>query len=285
MLTELLALHLSPVEIATLLLAMAAVGACAGFLSGLLGIGGGIVLVPGVFYIFQSLGYDPTYLMHVAVGTSLSVIIPTGFFSARTHYRKKAFVKENFIRIGSGIVVGTVFGTIAASYADGVMLKLVFAIALSILALSMVFDLKRFTLMQKLPARPLTETFGVATGMVSSLVGIGGATFNVPFQVMTSTPIHKAVGTSSALGILIAIPAAIGFVLIGWGHEGLPPLSLGYINMLAWVAIVPFSILCAPLGATCTHCLSVKHLRILFAGFMVFVMFKLWFDLIPDLMV
>ncbi len=259
---------------------IAALGAFAGFLAGLLGIGGGIVLVPGLFFIFSALGFTSPHLMHLAVGTSLAIIVPTGFSSARTHW-KKGNVDTGLLRvIGPGILLGVVSGTALASGLTGVELKMVFATAILIFAVMMVTNPSRIKLFKQVPGPLGSGLAGFVIGNISTLIGIGGATLSVPYMSMGQVPMHRAIGTASALGLFIAIPAAAGFFWIGRGAEGLPPLSFGYVNVLAWAAIIPISVSVAPLGAKTAHRFSVDTLRRIFAVFMVIVAVKMWIGIL-----
>lgn len=265
------------IEYLPLLLILASIGVLAGYLAGLLGIGGGIVLVPGLYYSLTSLGYNPEYMMHLAVGTSLAIIVPTGFSSARSHWKKGAVGMDLVKRIGIGIVIGVVLGTIIADKLDAESMKMIFAVALMILAAIMVVNPARFNLLKDVPGQPWSGLAGMFIGTLSTLMGIGGATISVPYMSICGVKIHKAVGTASALGMVISIPAAIGFMVIGNGQAGMPPLSVGYVNFLAWLLIIPFSVMAAPLGAKAAHALPVNTLRLAFAVFMVFVSLRmLW---------
>jgi uncharacterized membrane protein YfcA len=153
-------------------------------------------------------------------------------------------------------------------------------VILLLAALMVISVRKDIILMKHMPPQPWTSAMGGAIGIVSTLVGIGGATMNVPFMTMCSVPIHKAIGTSSALGLFISIPAAIGFVIIGWGEANLPPYSLGFVNIPAFLLIIPASILTAKLGAYAAHKASVPMMRKVFAFFLVLVSLKLWSDLL-----
>lgn len=250
-------------------------GGVAGFMAGLLGIGGGVVLVPGLYYIFGMLGFPPDHLMHVAVGTSLTIIIPTGISSARAHIKKNGVRFDLVKRIGIGIVLGVGVGTFVADYISGQNLKIVFSCALMVFAAIMQIDPQKFRLCDDVPPQPWSGMAGGLIGILSSLMGIGGATLNVPYMSLHGVPIHTAVGTSSAMGPLIAIPGAIGFIWIGWGLDHLPPYSLGYVNLLAALAIMPISVLCAPWGARVAHRVSVKKLRLVFSVFIILVAVKM----------
>lgn len=255
-------------------------GALAGFLAGLLGIGGGMVLVPGLYFGLKMLGFESGALMHVAVGTSLAVIIPTGLSSARAHWKRGAVRLDIVKQLGVGVLIGVGVGTLIAARIEEQGMTLFFAAALSGLAVVMIVNPARFTPLQGVPRQPWMGVAGGVIGIVSSLMGIGGATISVPWLAMCRVPIHTAVGTASALGLVIAIPAAIGFIVIGWGESGLPPYSLGYINFLAWPLIIPASVLAAPWGAKLAHSVSVERLRKFFALFLVIVAAKMLWEVL-----
>lgn len=268
---------LSPVEWALLVTFLLSLGATAGFLAGLLGIGGGLVLVPGLYFGLQALGFESDTLMHVAVGTSLAVIIPTGLSSARAHWKRGAVRLDLVRKLGVGVLLGVAGGTFMASRIDEQGMTLFFALALAALAVLMLVNPARFSPLQDVPRQPWIGLSGAVIGVFSSLMGIGGATISVPWMSMCRVPMHTAVGTASALGLVIAVPAAIGFIVIGWGQAGLPPFSLGYINFLAWPLIIPASVLTAPWGACMAHSVSVERLRKFFAAFLVVIAGKmLW---------
>ena len=250
-------------------------GCFAGFLAGLLGIGGGVVLVPGLYAVFSVLGYEHESLMHLCVGTSLAIIVPTGYSAARSHFKRGSCDMALLKQIGIGIALGVLSGTTIASALEGETLKAIFAVTISILAIIMLIDPKRFTLISHMPKQPVPAIAGFVIGNISTLIGIGGATLSVPFMSLCKTPIRTAIGTASGLGLVISIPAAIGFIIIGWNTEGLPPFSFGFVNVAAWLAIIPFSVLVAPLGSRMTHAVPVDLMRKGFAGFMILVSIKM----------
>lgn len=247
------------------------IGGIAGFLAGLLGVGGGIVLVPGLYYSLTALGYSTDVVMHMAVGTSLAIIVPTGFSSARAHHQRGAVDMDLVRRIGIGVVAGVAMGTCIAGFISGTALKGVFAVAIMMMAFIMLLDPARHRLSDHVPGQPWAAGAGGIIGGLSTLIGIGGATLSVPFMSMCNVAMHKAVGTASALGLVISIPATLGFILIGWDVAGRPPLSLGYVNFAAWAIIIPVSILAAPWGVHVAHKVSVGRLRRIFAVFMFLV--------------
>lgn len=255
-------------------------GCFAGFLAGLLGVGGGIILVPGLYLIFEGLsekfGFSTENLMHVCVGTSLAIIIPTGWSSARAHKKRGAVDHELVKKLGVGIVIGVVSATAVASDLSSDTLKMIFATAMLFLAGIMMADHQKYKLGDTLPKQPYTGLAGYVIGVMSALIGIGGATLSVPYMSLYGVPIHRAVGSASALGLVISIPAALGYVYIGFSKEGLPPFSIGYVNLLAWLCVIPSSMLLAPVGAKTAHNVSVKRLKIIFAIFIVIVALNMW---------
>lgn len=262
---------LTPVQWGLLVAFLLSLGALAGFLAGLLGLGGGLVLVPGLYFGLKTLGFESGVLMHIAVGTSLAVIIPTGFSSARAHWKRGAVRMDLVRNLGIGVLFGVAIGTLIAGRIEEQGMTMFFAGALSFLALIMVINPARFTPFHDVPPQPWIGLSGGVIGVVSSLMGVGGATMSVPWMAMCRVPMRTAVGTASALGLVIAIPSTIGFIIIGWDAEGLPPFSLGYINFLAWPLIIPASVLVVPLGAKLAHSVPVDRLRQCFAGFLVIV--------------
>ncbi|HPF78475.1 MAG TPA: sulfite exporter TauE/SafE family protein [Alphaproteobacteria bacterium] len=263
---------------------MFALAGLAGFLAGLLGIGGGLVLVPGLYFVFTHLGYQSEAIMHLAVGTSLTTIVATGISSARAHHKKGSVRFDLVKRIGIGIVIGVGVGTYIASVVSGLWLQIFFAVTLVILAGLMRVNPEKIKLFDDVPPQPWSGLAGMGIGIVSTLMGIGGAALNVPYMTLSNVPIHKAVGSSSAMGLLVAIPGAIGFLMIGWGHtEGLPPLSFGYINLLALMVIVPVTVLFAPLGVHVAHKFSTKKLRSVFSIFMIVIAIRMIAEVVSAL--
>jgi len=261
-----------------LLIVLAGIGCIAGFLSGLMGIGGGIVLVPGLFYSMSALGFSPEHLMHMAVGTSLAVMVPTGLSSARAHWKKGAVDMSLVRKMGPGILLGVGIGTLLADHFSSEGLRTFFACALVALAAIMVIDPARFAIRDGLPKQPWSGMAGAVIGVISTLMGIGGATMNVPFMCLHKVPMHKAVGTAAAQGLFISVPGLIGFIIIGWSAQGLPAFSLGYANLIAWAAIIPFSVLMAPQGARVAHSLPVGRLREVFAALLVIIAARMLWD-------
>ncbi len=248
----------------TVLIIYCGVGAIAGVLAGLLGIGGGLVIVPLLIYIMGTQGVSTDILMHVALGTSMASIMFTSISSFMAHHKRGAVRWEVVRRIVIGIFTGTFLGSCFASAMSTGFLKGFFCIFLYVVATQM--------LMNKKPkaSRNLPETLGMfATGNiiggVSSLVGIGGGTLSVPFMVWCNIPVHHAIGTSAAIGLPIAVAGTIGYIFNGWGLASLPAYSIGYINLPALVGIASISVLTAPLGVRLAHSLPVDKLKRIFA--------------------
>ncbi len=277
-------MSLAITDILPLIVMLLCIGGVAGFLAGLLGVGGGIVLVPSLFYIFSllqpSMGFETSHLMHVAVGTSLAVIVPTGLSSVLAHNRKNSVDLMLVRNIGIGIVVGVVISTLIVNSLDVHTMKLIFACTILILAMIMVINTARFKINFGELRQPFTTIAGIFIGLISTLIGIGGATLSVPYMSLHGTPMRISVGSASALGLVISIPASIGFMIIGWEQNNLPPFSVGYVNLSAWIVIVPMSVMIAPLGVAVTHKVSVAKLKVIFAGFMAFVAINMWHELI-----
>ncbi len=266
---------------ASLIFLLLFLGSVAGILAGLLGIGGGIILVPGLYYIFSSMqdeiGIDSAYLMHLSVGTSLAIIVPTGLSSAFAHY-KKGGVDFNLVKlIGLGVVIGVIVASLTAKGLSGKSMQMIFATVICVLALIMIAGRSLFQPKEEYVINKLGASIaGVIIGFISTLIGIGGATLSVPYMAMNGVPMRRAIGSASALGLVIAVPAAFGFMIIGWGLEGLPPYSLGYVNFLAWICVIPAGVIAAPFGAKLTHKISVKRMKLVFAIFMILVALNMW---------
>jgi uncharacterized membrane protein YfcA len=266
-------------EIVVFALALIATGAFSGFLAGLLGVGGGIVVVPVLFLVFDAFNVDPSIRMQVAVGTSLATIIPVSITSARSHRKKGAIDDDLLRRIAPSVFIGVIAGTTIAGYVSGHVLTAVFATVALIVAVNMGLGAGKFTIGKELPGKAGLSGLGFFIGGVSAMMGIGGGTLSVPTLSLFGYPIHRAVGTASALGIIIAIPGAIGFMITGWNHPNLPPFCLGYVNWVGFLLIVPTSILAAPWGARTAHAISRQSLSRAFAVFLAITAVKLFMSL------
>lgn len=263
----------------TWIVAMAATGLVAGFVAGLLGVGGGIVIVPVLDLVLAAFNVDISIRMKVAVGTSLATIVATSWASAKSHRQHKAVDFELLRTWGPMIFVGVVLGTLVAGLVDGRVLTLVFAVTALLVAANMIFRADNHKLRDGFPNAGIKAVLGMIVGLVSAMMGIGGGTLSVPILTAFGTDIRKAVGTASAIGFIIAIPGAIGYMIAGWGATGLPPFSLGFLNIAALIAIIPLSMLTAPWGAKAAHTVPRKYLAYGFGAFLVATSIKMFWSL------
>ena len=254
-----------------LALTMAAAGALTGVLAGLFGIGGGAILVPILMEFLRIQGVATEYQAHIAVGTSLAIIIPTSIRSFRSHLDHGAPDVDLLKAWAILVPVGVIAASFIAASVSGDVLKGVFAVVALLIAVKMLFNRKSWSLGHDLPKNPTRGAVGFGIGFVSTFMGIGGGNLNNVFMTSFGRPIHQAVATSAGLGVLISIPGAIGYIIAGWGIEGLPPMSLGYVNLLALLLITPVSILTAPLGVQLAHALTKRNMEIAFGVFLLIV--------------
>ena len=252
-------------------------GAIAGLLAGLLGIGGGAVIVPMLVFAFGWQGISPDVAMHMAIGTSLGSIIFTAFSSAMAHHKKGGVAWDVFRNIILGILIGTYSGSFVAAQIPGKWLQLFFAFFLYYVATSMLLNRKPSPT-RTLPGFAGMTGAGLIIGGVSSLVGIGGGTLSVPFLVWHNVDIRRAIGTSSSIGIPIAVAGCLGYITNGWGVPELPEYTLGYLYLPALAGIVAVSMLTAPVGASIAHRLPVPRLKKFFACFLYVIATKLLYD-------
>jgi uncharacterized membrane protein YfcA len=252
------------------LLIFVVLGIFAGILAGLLGIGGGLVIVPILVFTLPPLGIPEVHLMHIALGTSLASIIFTSISSMRSHNKRGAVRWDIFKTITPGIIIGTFLGSLSTSFMNTNFLKAIFVIFLYYVASQMLFGLKPKASRQ-VPGSKGMLTAGSVIGIFSSLVGIGGGTLSVPFLTMCNVVIHTAIGTAAAIGLPIAIAGTAGYIWTGLGVEGLPPYCIGYVYMPALLGIVSASMLTAPIGVKLAHSLPVDKLKKIFAVLLIIV--------------
>ncbi len=258
-------------ELATLAASIAVAGLIVGVLAGLFGVGGGAVIVPVLYQVLLIQDFDPDIRMHVAIGSSLGVIIPTAIRSFLAHKRRGAVDMVLLKRWSPWIIVGVAIGAAIADLVSGEEMKIIFAVLIMLLGLRLVIGTRDARLGSGAFGLPVLAGSGLLIGASSSLMGIGGGTLATTFQTLYGRPLLQSIATSSGVGVLIAIPGAIGFIIAGWGEPGLPPLSLGFVNLPAILFMVPLSILAAPLGVALAHRLSKRTLELSFGIFLLVV--------------
>ncbi len=266
-------------DIYIILLACMPLGVIAGFAAGLFGIGGGAVIVPALYFLFSALDYDASFTMHMAVGTSLVTIIPTAISSSLTHYRHGAIAMPWFFSLVGGIAIGAVAGGFLALSLPGDLLRKIFAVLLVIMAGLMLIGKPKNGDNDPEINMFLNAAYGVFSGIISALIGIGGATLNVPYMVKKGLAINKAIATASLLGLCVALPASFVFLFTNNAaaeHSGVA-FSFGYIHLLAAAGIVSASMISAKYGAKLTHSIDASKLKYAFAVFMVLVAIKMLF--------
>lgn len=258
-------------EIASFAAGVAVAGAVSGVLAGVFGIGGGAVLVPVFYQVMTALGVDEAVRMHVAVASSLAIIVPTSLRSFQGHHARgvvdMALLRSFLVPVPLGVLAATL---IAASISgDG--LRLIFAIIALAVGLRLAFNRESWRLGAEIPENPWRAATGFAIGLLSALMGIGGGVMNNTFMTLFGRPMHQAVATSAGVGVLIAIPGTIGYVWAGWGDPRLPVASTGYVNWIAVALILPITLLVTPFGVKLAHAMKRRHLEIAFGAFLLFV--------------
>lgn len=263
----------------TIALLYAAIGAAAGIFAGLLGIGGGLVVVPMLVFAFNWQGMPPELIMHLALGTSMGSIVFTSISSSRAHHKRQAVDWSVVKAIALGIVVGTYGGSMVATALPSDYLKLFFVVFLLYVGTQMLTN-KKPKPTRHMPGFPGMTAAGLGIGLVSSLVGIGGGTLSVPFMVWHNMPMHRSVGTSAAIGFPIAVAGSLGYIVNGLHTPNLPEYSLGFLYLPALVGIVLISVCTAPLGAALAHKLPVDKLKKSFSFILFVVAIKMVFEVI-----
>jgi uncharacterized membrane protein YfcA len=266
-------------ELVELALLLVAVGALSGFLAGVFGIGGGAVLVPVFYECFRIAGVPLDVRMPLCIGTSLAVIIPTSIRSFRAHRARGAVDMEVLRTWVVPILAGVILGSIIARYAPERLFKIVFVAVAWSAAARLLLARETWKLGDDLPDGLVMKTYGFFIGLLSTLMGIGGGLFSNLLMTFYGRPIHQAVGTSSALAVLISIPGALGYIYAGWPAAAhYPdvtalqlPFALGYVSLIGAVLVMPTSLLVAPLGVRVAHALSKRTLEVAFGCYLVIV--------------
>lgn len=258
------------VQIVQLIGVLMTAGLIAGFIAGLFGIGGGFVIVPALLLVFSVFNVDAEVLTHVAIGTSLATIIVTSSRSVYAHNRRGAVDLQIIKDWAPWLVLGVAVGLFFAQFMDGRSLKWIFSIGVFLMGLHFIMPvLKDVKLSDEMPKGLALAGLASFLGGFSALLGIGGGTIAILTMTMCGRPIHQAVGTASGFGVIIAVPGAIGFALLGIGASQLPIGSLGYVNIVAVLAITAMTFITAPLGARAAHTLNGPALKRVFGVYLV----------------
>ena len=251
-------------------LALLVIGAGAGLLAGLLGVGGGIVLVPAFFYAFTVLGFEGPDLMQVCVATSLATIVVTSLRSVQSHAKRGAVDWGVLRRWAPGIAVGSVLGMLTAAHLSSTALQAVFAVLALVVGLYLAFGRTDWRVADAMPGRLGSSAMSPAVGYLSVLVGIGGGSLGVPLMTLHNMAIHRAVATAAGFGVVIAVPSVIGFLLTPIAGPQ-PPLQVGAVNLGAFALTIAMTLITAPIGARLAHRMDPTPLRRVFAAFLIAV--------------
>jgi uncharacterized protein len=257
-------------ELLALACGLIAAGLVSGFLAGFLGIGGGAIVAPVLYEMFRLLGVGATQRMHLAVGTSLAVMIPTTLRAFLAHKARGAVDMPAYRRLALPVVVGVILGAAVARHAPETVLKWVWVAFSAVMSTWLVAGTGQGGHGDDLPVAGLKgwiiEAYAGGVGAISTLISIGGGSFITALLRYYGRPIERAVATSAGIGPLIAIPGALGFVWAGWGTSGMPPLTFGYVNLVGIAALVPAGVIAAPWGVRVAHGIPRRALEIALAA-------------------
>ena len=255
------------VAMAVLLLA---IGAFAGVMAGLLGVGGGIILVPAFYYMFSALGYGSEHLMQVCLATSLATIIVTSLRSVAAHHQKGAVDWQILRGWAPGIVIGAIIGVLIAANLRSTTLQGIFGVLGIIVGAYLGLGRETWRLGAEMPQGPVRAALSPILGFLSVLMGIGGGSFGVPLMSLYATPIHRAVATAAGFGVIIAVPSVIGFLLLPLQPTS-PPYTIGAVNLPAFGLVIIMTLITAPYGVKLAHSMDPKPLKRIFATFLTLV--------------
>lgn len=260
---------MDPGHLAILAASLLAAGVVSGLLAGLFGVGGGAVMVPVLFELFEFIGVPADLRMQLAVGTSLAVIIPTSIRSFLTH-RARGAVDDVLLRAWAApVIAGVAAGSWVAFFAPPGVFKAVFIVVAWVTAIKLGFGKAPWKLADDVPSGLARAAIGAAIGLLSTLMGIGGGSIVNLVMSLCNRPFHQSVATASGVGVLISIPGAIGYMAAGWARmSALPPLSVGFVSLIGAALIMPTSIWAAPIGARLAHRLAERVLEMAFALFL-----------------
>ncbi len=257
--------------LAQMLVLLVVIGGFAGVLAGLLGVGGGIVLVPAFFYAFQTLGYGGPQLMQMCLATSLATIIVTSLRSVSSHNKKGAVNWDVLRGWGPGIALGALAGVLVASSLRSATLQGLFGVVGIVIGLYLGLGRAEWRLGAAMPKGLRRAVMSPLVGFMSVLMGIGGGSFGVPLMSLYNTPIHRAVATAAGFGVIIAVPSVLGFLFLPIDPAQRPPLTIGAVNLVAFGVVIAMTLMTAPLGVKLAHAMDPKPLRRVFGAFLTLV--------------
>ena len=266
-------------DLALFALALVAAGIVSGLLAGIFGIGGGAILVPVFYQVLGALDVPEAVRMHLSIGTSIAIIVPTSlrsFAAHRTHSAVDTALLRSWI---VALPLGAVLASVIAAAISSVGLRLVFVGIALLVAVRMLFDRDSWRIGDRLPSGIANQAAGVVIGTLSGLMGIGGGVLNNTYMTAFGRPIHQAVATSAGVGVLISIPGILGYIWAGWGAAGLPAGSTGFINWIAVALIVPIALVVTPWGVRLAHRMSMRQLEIGFGVFLILVSLRFLYSI------
>lgn len=267
-------------EIVWFVLAICASGVVSGLLAGTFGIGGGAVLVPVFYQVFGLLGVDEAVRMHVSVGSSLAIILPTSLRSWQSHRARGAVDDALLKSYLISVPTGTLLASATAAYISSRELRILFTAFTLIFGLKLLFNHDNWRLGNEIPGNPARSIFGVALGYFSTLLGIGGGVLNNTYMTLYGRSIHQAVATSAGVGVLIAIPGTLGYIWAGWGDPLLPFASTGFVNWIAVALVIPIALIVTPWGVALAHRLEKRHLEMAFGLFCLAISIRFFVSLL-----
>ena len=259
-------------DLITLITVLAISATVSGFMAGLLGVGGGIIMVPALYFAFETLNFDPSTIMHLSLGTSLAIIIPTSIMSTKTHMQYDAvdfkLIKSFGLFVAGGVLLGTVF----ASNLETPKLVLIFSVFAFCVGLFFIFFREKLGETPRDIPLKIKSFIGTCIGFISVPLGIGGGSISVPFMRLFGYSIRNAIGTSAAIGFVISVVGAITMSLSGSMFDDVnSPLSIGYVNIPGFLVFVPVTIIMAPIGARLVHKIEKKLLSRIFGCFLIVI--------------
>lgn len=252
-------------ELLIVILSLVGTGCFAGFLAGLLGVGGGIVIVPVLFFVFQMIGISPESAMSIAAATSLATMVFTSISSIRSHLKNGNVDVDLLKKLVPFVILGVIAGTVIATRINGLWLSGLFGCIAIMTSLNMLLRTNATPIAKTLPGSFGKGIIATNIGFFSVMIGIGGGTLTVPTLTAFNYPVHKAVGTAAAVGLFIALPGAVGLFLIGQSPADSPPMTFGLVNLLACICLIPLTVIFAPMGAKVSQKLDAKLLKRIFA--------------------